>query len=374
MKIVALLPAYRPSAYSGHIGGGEISNRILLEGLAAAGHCVTVFALSAGGDHESIENGVRVVEAQGFCIGRRGDWLAKRLVYRRHAQHLVEQARPEVLIAATEAVAIGVKLSQVNRIPLAVFVRAFENLEPTVTPDVSGSLPIKERFKRIVLGDYGLASIKQAALLLPNSSFMEQICQEQAPQVPTSVVYPPIDIDERELCALESTFTVSMVGTSVKKGTDLVLRIAKQMPELQFRIVGCPGIAPGEAIVEGNVTHIGWCNTRTEFREHADIVLVPSLWQEPFGRVAIEALAAGRIALVSDVGGLPEAVAYEPDLIVPVNDEAAWFARIRDVIEDRYKYWMAAESARASLRVYESVTQVAHLEQQLMKMGGVCRA
>jgi glycosyltransferase involved in cell wall biosynthesis len=47
-------------------------------------------------------------------------------------------------------------------------------------------------------------------------------------------------------------------------------------------------------------------------------VLVPSLWDEPFGAVALEAVAAGALVVASNRGGLPEATGelgflYDPD-------------------------------------------------------------
>ncbi|KAA2261219.1 glycosyltransferase family 4 protein, partial [Staphylococcus sp. 7716] len=38
----------------------------------------------------------------------------------------------------------------------------------------------------------------------------------------------------------------------------------------------------------------------------AAYVLVPSLWEEPFGAVALEGVASGAITLLTDRGGLPE--------------------------------------------------------------------
>jgi glycosyltransferase involved in cell wall biosynthesis len=43
----------------------------------------------------------------------------------------------------------------------------------------------------------------------------------------------------------------------------------------------------------------------------ADVVVVPSLWAEPFGRVIIEAMATGRPAIASRLGGIPEILTGE---------------------------------------------------------------
>jgi glycosyltransferase involved in cell wall biosynthesis len=40
----------------------------------------------------------------------------------------------------------------------------------------------------------------------------------------------------------------------------------------------------------------------------ARFTVIPSVWQEPFGLVALEALACGSVPVVAQVGGLPEAV------------------------------------------------------------------
>jgi glycosyltransferase involved in cell wall biosynthesis len=45
------------------------------------------------------------------------------------------------------------------------------------------------------------------------------------------------------------------------------------------------------------------------FCARVDVVLIPSLWMEPFGRVAVEVGSRGLPMLVSPLGGLPEAAA-----------------------------------------------------------------
>ncbi len=51
------------------------------------------------------------------------------------------------------------------------------------------------------------------------------------------------------------------------------------------------------------------------------VAVVPSLWNEPFGLVALEAMALGRPVVASDVGGLADIVVHEQTgLLVPPGD------------------------------------------------------
>lgn len=56
----------------------------------------------------------------------------------------------------------------------------------------------------------------------------------------------------------------------------------------------------------------------------ADVVCVPSVWQEPLGLVTLEAMASGSCVVASRVGGVPEVIQHEVDgLLVPPNDAPA---------------------------------------------------
>lgn len=87
------------------------------------------------------------------------------------------------------------------------------------------------------------------------------------------------------------------------------------------------------------------------YREH-DIVCVPSRWNEPFGLVALEAMASGCAVVASDCGGLPEACGGAA-LMVPPNDVAALqnalnrLAREPDLLRE-YKQKVIKRAARAS--------------------------
>lgn len=61
----------------------------------------------------------------------------------------------------------------------------------------------------------------------------------------------------------------------------------------------------------------------------AAVTVVPSVALEGFGLIALESLAAGRAAVVTDCGGLPDAVrGLDPSLVVRPGDEEALAARL----------------------------------------------
>ena len=68
-----------------------------------------------------------------------------------------------------------------------------------------------------------------------------------------------------------------------------------------------------------------WTDAPERVYPAMDLLAVPSEWEEPFGRVSVEAQACGVPVLVSDVGGLPETLA--PGLsgeLVPPGRAEPW--------------------------------------------------
>jgi len=80
----------------------------------------------------------------------------------------------------------------------------------------------------------------------------------------------------------------------------------------------------------------------------ADIFVCPSVWDEPFGMVNVEAMAAGLPVLASRVGGIPEAVVDgETGLLVPPGDASALAASLSALIDDPERRHRMGEAARA---------------------------
>lgn len=69
------------------------------------------------------------------------------------------------------------------------------------------------------------------------------------------------------------------------------------------------------------VDRLGWV-PRDEFFASVDVVAVPSVWEEPFGLVAAEAMAFGRPVVVSDAGALCEVVGPEHPWVTKAGNVA----------------------------------------------------
>jgi glycosyltransferase involved in cell wall biosynthesis len=75
----------------------------------------------------------------------------------------------------------------------------------------------------------------------------------------------------------------------------------------------------------------------------ADVAVVPSQWPEPFGLAAIEAMACGAVAIVSDAGTLPEIIGRE-------NTSCIFQQRDSGQLADRISAVLGNPELRANLR------------------------
>jgi glycosyltransferase involved in cell wall biosynthesis len=76
-----------------------------------------------------------------------------------------------------------------------------------------------------------------------------------------------------------------------------------------------------EPLIDGKeIEYVGFIGTpeaKQEFLGGAEALLVPSLFDEPFGMVSIEAMACGTPVVGLDSGALPEVISQESGIIVP---------------------------------------------------------
>ena len=144
---------------------------------------------------------------------------------------------------------------------------------------------------------------------------------------------------------------VAYVGAmSVQKGVDTLLAAAGRLPECKFVFVGDgPGRAQWAARAPINCSFLGSLNRADteEIYRAARFIVVPSLWWEPFGLVAIEAMSHSRAVVAAKSGALGELVTHGADgLIFPHGDEQALTEAISTLWNDPAKSRQMGENGR----------------------------
>lgn len=129
-----------------------------------------------------------------------------------------------------------------------------------------------------------------------------------------SLVLPPV-IFPNSYKVNSSRNYISFVNPSPHKGLKIALELAKRNPNLKFLFVlakknGRDVITQhleSDRLPE-NVTIVGPYKDMKEVYKKTKLVLMPSCWQETWGRIATEAHCSGIPVLASDTGGLTESV------------------------------------------------------------------
>jgi glycosyltransferase involved in cell wall biosynthesis len=125
----------------------------------------------------------------------------------------------------------------------------------------------------------------------------------------TSVVYPSIHVDKKKIKKEKKIVFVGKLNRS--KGYDIyrdaILKILDDFKDWKAFSIGDekrnkPIINHEKHIELGYLTHKSVLN----FLKSSEIAVVPSRWEEPFGRTALESSSRGCATIISNRGGLPE--------------------------------------------------------------------
>lgn len=188
-----------------------------------------------------------------------------------------------------------------------------------------------------------------------------------------AVIYP--SLESRFGVTGDPDGFVTMINPHRVKGVDTFLAVAEALPLQRFLLVESWKLdAPALAALQGrlatlpNVSFMHRVADVTEVYARTRLLLVPSRWEEAFGRVVIEAQSCAIPVLVSRRGGLPEAVGDRSMVINDYADPQAWLAAMRPLLESPARYREAAAHALAHAEDERFTTQ--HAAHRLLDVCG----
>lgn len=173
-------------------------------------------------------------------------------------------------------------------------------------------------------------------LYLANSHFTAQRWRALC-GLPCAVVPPVIQADS--YLAASRGDKVLFVNPVPVKGVELMFALAAACPDIAFLVVESWPIEPAwrdcclrRAQALGNVEWMAPVDDMRPVYARCRLLLMPSVWEESFGRTAVEAQLNGMPVLASNRGALPEVVGGAGLVLEPHAPLAQWEQALRRLL------------------------------------------
>jgi glycosyltransferase involved in cell wall biosynthesis len=334
-----------------HLGGYELSCRDTVERWRRAGHEVHVLTTTmrlpetvdppaerAQGvrrdlafyweDHRILNPSIR----KRFMIERENHRILKRTL---------EEVAPDVVsVWHMGAMSLGLLQTVADRgIPMVLVVcDHWLVYGPQVDPwtRLFGKRARLGRLVRLVTGiSAGLTRLPPETPVCFVSDWIRRVALEQSPLrfSTTTLVYSGVDLDDFPINRSPRPpwrWRLLCVGRQEeRKGTHVAVEALKEMPEARLEIVG-----PGDTayldrlrtLADDFKDCVSFDNVPRELLHEryaaADVFLFPVTWDEPFGLVPIEAMAAGVPVVATGTGGSAEFLVDGTNCLIVAPDDA----------------------------------------------------
>jgi glycosyltransferase involved in cell wall biosynthesis len=256
-----------------------------------------------------------------------------------HGLRLIRRTSPDVIYVSTLTIPLWLLLARISRLPVLTHVHEAEK---------SAKWPIRMGI---------VAPLILADRIIANSRYSAETLTDTLPALANKVrvVYNGVVGPDRVTAPREAvvgTLRMVYVGRlSPRKGVDVaiagVAEARRRGIEVSLDLVGAVYAGyewyeeellslVASLRMEEHIRFLGFCTDVWPNLARADVAIVPSRLDEPFGNTAVEALLAARLLIVSDTSGLREAAGnYAAPIFVPADDPNA----VADAIELLHRGW-----------------------------------
>jgi glycosyltransferase involved in cell wall biosynthesis len=344
------------ASYDPPRGGSTRSNLVWLRQLAARGHACRVICASLDEDRESESGGIQIRSVKALT-------MRSRLV-----ADEIRTFRPDRVLVSSEDVShillrTCARAAPGRMIYLAHTPQFFPFGPESWNADRAAAEMVRVAAGIVVIGRHMAAYVEQHLGVTP------------------TVIHPPIygEAPFPQFGNFDAG-KILMVNPCQVKGISIFLGLALQLSLHPFAaLVGWGTTSVDLQVLASypNVQLLGSVPNIDDVLSSTRVLLMPSLWYEGFGLIAMEAMLRGIPVLASDSGGLAEAkqgtglvfpvrriTQYLPEFdevhmpkpVVPAQDLSGWSTALHYVSTDRAVYEAESATARtAALRFVASI-------------------
>lgn len=303
-------------------GGDGISLHHVFTKLVQSGHTVrAVGKINPPHIQGSYENSLRIIKSHGLnSIEKRGGidfeingYTCHLLEHRRFMDELsqaISTYNPEIVLTQLDNSQDVIDMCSIQKKKVVLFIHDHDplnflciNRSKSISHVVFNSLSTSRHFKALL-------------------------------NCPSSIIYPPILL-ENYLCESRNPHFITLINPTISKGVRIAEKLAQLLPQEFFQFV--KGWREPELSPEApkNIQILERQYDMRDVYSKTKILLVPSQWEESFGRIIPEA-GINRIPIVaSRIGGIPEAMGSGGILIDAFNDPYSWLKEIQQLLLDK---------------------------------------
>lgn len=361
-----ILLAQNSLYYPSH-GGGDKSNRLLMEALAGRGHqtlAVARLGSFGAGEHarflqDLAARAVAPISTEGGVVTFRLNGVEVHVAtnhpqFRAYFADQVAAFRPDVILTSTDDPAQLLLEAALKAEGPRVIYLARATLAAPFGPDCAfPSEPHTATLRRVD----GAVGVSQYV-----ADYIRRWSGIPAIHVPISLLepgpYPNLGRFENEFVAL--------VNPCAVKGISIFLDLARLRADLRFAAVPTWGTSQDDLTALAqlpNVTVLPPEDDIDLILARTRVLLVPSLWAEARSRIVVEAMLRGVPVIAARVGGIPEAK-LGVDYLLPVRPIAHYHTRldermvpVPEVPEQDLDPWLGALASLDGRAHYEALSR-----------------
>jgi len=186
-----------------------------------------------------------------------------------------------------------------------------------------------------------LKKFKSILLIAPSKFIYEKL--KTAGYKKVKLIYNSVDISPKKTSYKK---TILYCGTiSSKKGLQTIIGILDKIKNYRTLILGEASLKKKLQEAYKNIEFLGYQDPK-KYYQQGSILVMPSIWEEPFGRSTLEAMSYGLCVIGSNTGGTPELIKpYETGLLFEPGNADDFEKKINYLLENPEKIKLMGNKA-----------------------------